>query len=218
MEPRRPRENSDETQQLLSLAAKGDQRAWASLVNRYRQRLQTMLMLRVDPRLERRFDAADVLQEVYLEAFKHLPDYLHSSRLPFYLWLRGVASNKLASLYRHHVGVKARASGREVPLFQGSTPLASSFVLASQLIGREPRPSEKVRKAEQMSYLQQALNQMDPLDREVLALRHFEDLTNGETALVLGLTPSGASRRYASAALKLKDMLTRLPGGKEMWE
>jgi RNA polymerase sigma-70 factor (ECF subfamily) len=212
-----PQSNSDETKQLLCLANDGDQQAWEDLLQRYRRRLETMLMLRLDPRLRGRLDVADVLQEVYLEAFQHLSEYLRRPDLPFYLWLRGIAGNKLTSLYRHHLGVQAREVGREISLFQGPAPPTSSFGQTPGLIGREPPPSEEARKAEECYWLQQALNRMDPVDREVLALRHFEELTNGEAAQVLGLSESATSKRYVRGLGKLKEILVELPGGREMW-
>jgi RNA polymerase sigma-70 factor (ECF subfamily) len=131
--------------------------------------------------------------------------------------LRAVTGQRLVALYRHHLGVQARDAGREVSLYQGSFPEASSTALAAKLLGPEARPSEEIQKAEQCLLLQEALNRMDPLDREVLALRHFELLSNTETAQVLGLRDSAASKRYVRALKKLKETLSSLPGGKEMW-
>src|SRR5262249_59552493 len=116
----------------------GDQQAWEELWKRYRRRLETMLMLRIDARLRGRLDVADVLQEVYLEAFQHLREYLRRPGLPFFLWLRGIANNKLTSLYRHHLGVQAREVGREVSLFRGLAPPTSSFGQTPDLARPDP--------------------------------------------------------------------------------
>jgi RNA polymerase sigma-70 factor (ECF subfamily) len=105
-----------------------------------------------------------------------------------------------------------RDAGREVSLYQGAMPEASSAALAAQLLGKESRPSELAVRAERMLRLQEALNRMDPIDREVLTLRHFEELSNVETAQVLGLEPTAASNRYIRALRRLKDILAGLPG------
>jgi RNA polymerase sigma-70 factor (ECF subfamily) len=210
-------DDSSEATRLLEKAAGGDQEAWRALLDRYRQRLYTMVALRLDRRLQGRLDPSDVTQEAFLEAARQLPQYLREPRLPVYLWLRAVASQKLILLYRQHLNVQARDAGREVSLYQGSFPQASSTALAARLLGHEPRPSEEVLKAEQCLWLQEALNRMDPLDREVLALRHFEEMTNAEAAQVLGLSESAASKRYVRALQKLKGILTSLPGGRELW-
>jgi RNA polymerase sigma-70 factor (ECF subfamily) len=210
-------DNSSDTHQLLDRASKGDQEAWGNLLNRHRERLHTMVALRLDRRLQGRLDASDVVQDALVDALEQLPNYAREPRLPFYLWLRAITGQRMVALYRHHLGVQARDAGREVSLYQGSLPQASSTALAARLLGHEARPSEEIMKAEQCLCLQEALNRMDPLDREVLALRHFEQLGNNEAAQILGLRESAASKRYVRALQKLKEILTGLPGGKEMW-
>jgi RNA polymerase sigma-70 factor (ECF subfamily) len=203
---------------LLRRAAAGDQQAWAALLARHRDRLRRMVALRLDRRLQGRIDPSDVLQEAHLEAATHLTDYLRHPDMPFYLWLRGIAGNKLLELHRNHLGARMRDAGREVSLYRGSMPQTSSAALAAQLLGRDTRPSEAAVRAEMKVRLQEALNSMDPLDREVLALRHFEQLSNAETARVLGLDRSAASKRYVRALKRLKDILAGMPGGLgEVW-
>ena len=106
-----------------------------------------------------------------------------------------------------------RDAGREVSLYRGTMPEASSAALAAQLLGHATRPSEAAIRAEVKIRLQEALNAMDPIDREVLALRHFEQLTPAETAQVLGIKEKAAGMRYLRALKRLKDILTGLPGG-----
>jgi RNA polymerase sigma-70 factor (ECF subfamily) len=118
---------------------------------------------------------------------------------------------RLLVLHRRHLGARARDAGREVSLYRGALPGASSAVLAAQLVGHRTTPSQAAMRAELQVHLQEVLNGMDPIDREVLALRHFEQLSNGETAKVLGLRESTASRRYARALLRLKEVLSRPP-------
>jgi RNA polymerase sigma-70 factor (ECF subfamily) len=207
-----PARNSTETDRLLQQAAQGDAQQWGALLERHRQRLRRMVTLRLDQRLQGRIDASDVIQEAFLEASQRLPEYVQQPAMPFFLWLRFLTGQKLLELHRHHLGAQMRDAGREVSLYRGALPTASSAALAAQLIGHDTRPSEAAIRAERKIRLQEALNSMDALDREVLALRHFEQLNNAETAQVLGLQSSAASKRYVRALKKLKDILTNLTG------
>ena len=178
-------------------------------------RLRRMVALRLDHRLHGRIDPSDVIQETYLEASARLVEYLQKPTMPFFLWLRFLAGQKLVTLHRHHLGRQMRDAGREISLYRGRLPEASSAALAAQLLGHEPRPSEAAVRAELKIRLQEALNSMDPLDREILALRHFEQLSLAETAQVLKLTESGACRRHMRALKRLKEILSSMPGGLE---
>jgi RNA polymerase sigma-70 factor, ECF subfamily len=129
------------------------------------------------------------------------------------LWMRGIVGNKLLELHRCHLGTKMRDAGREVSLYCGTMPEASSAALAAQLLGHATRPSEAAIRAEVKIRLQEALNAMEPMDREVIALRHFEQLTPGESAHVLGIKEKAAGMRYLRALKRLKDILASLPGG-----
>jgi RNA polymerase sigma-70 factor, ECF subfamily len=210
--------DSSETGRLLSAAAEGDQESWGALLERHRDRLRRMVALRLDPRLQGRIDASDVIQETYLEASTRVAEYLRRPGMPFFLWLRFLAGQKLVTLHRHHLAAEMRDASREVSLYRGRLPETSSAALAAQLLGRDTRPSEAAIRAEMKIRLQEALNRMDPLDREVLALRHFEQLSLAETAQVLGLTESGASRRHLRAVKRLKEVLRQMPGGAgELW-
>jgi RNA polymerase sigma-70 factor (ECF subfamily) len=208
------REDPDETDQLLHRASRGDQQALGELLSRYRDRLRLMVRLRLDRRLQGRIDSSDVIQEAYLEAAERFEDYARKPDMPFFLWLRFLTAQKLLVLHRQHLGVKSRDAAREVSLYRGALPEASSAVLAAQLVGHRTTPSQAAMRAEMQIRLQEALNSMDPIDREVLALRHFEQLSNGETARVLCLRESAASQRYARALLRLKEILTSLPGSR----
>jgi RNA polymerase sigma-70 factor (ECF subfamily) len=201
-----------EPSDLLRRAGEGDTAALGTLLESHRRRLRRMVRLRLDPRLQGRVDPSDVLQEAFLEAAQRLADYLRDPRMPFFLWLRFLTGQKLLTLRRRHLGAEARDAGREVSLHQGAMPEASSACLAAQLMGKITAPLQAAIRAELKVRLQDALNSMDPLDREVLALRHFEHLNNTETAEVLGITPSGASSRYLRALKRLKDILGNMPG------
>jgi RNA polymerase sigma-70 factor (ECF subfamily) len=205
--------NSSETNRLLKRAADGDQESWGILLTHNADRLRRMVAFRLDHRLYGRIDASDVLQEAYLEASKCFADYLREPSLPFFLWLRGITGNKLRELHRHHLGTQMRDAGREVSVYRGALPEASSVALAAQLLGHDTRPSEAAVRAEVKVCLEEALNSMDRLDREVLALRHFEQLSPTETAQVLGIKEKAAGMRYVRALRRLKEILTSLPGG-----
>ena len=204
--------NSSDTDDLLERSAQGDQQGWGALLARHRERLRRMIALRLDHRLQGRIDASDVIQETYLEAWGRLSDYLRNPTMPFFLWLRFLAGQKLVTLHRHHLGVEMRDPNREVSLFRGSLPETSSAALAAQLLGHDTRPSEAAVRAELKIRLQEALNTMDALDREVLALRHFEQLTRTEIAQVLDISEAAVSKRYIRALKKLKEILIHMPG------
>ncbi|HTU90693.1 MAG TPA: sigma-70 family RNA polymerase sigma factor [Gemmataceae bacterium] len=201
-----------ESSGLLRRAGQGDAAALGQLLEEHRKRLRRMVRLRLDPRLQGRIDPSDVIQETYLEAAERLADYLRDPKMPFFLWLRFLTGQKLLELRRHHLGTQARDAARELSIYQGAMPEASSACLAAQLLGKRTAPLEAAIRAEMKLRLQEALNGMEPMDREVLALRHFEQFNNAETAQLLGISESGASSRYLRALKRLKDILGQAPG------
>jgi RNA polymerase sigma-70 factor (ECF subfamily) len=209
------RGDSSDVEGLVRQASSGDSDSWAELMNRYRQRLRRMVSFRLDPRLQARLDASDVVQDVCLTAWEHLGSYVKQPETPFFLWLRAVAGHKLADLHRHHLATKAWDARREVSFYPGPLSGTSSAALAAQLLGHLTRPSEAAIRAERKVQLQNALNGMDPVDREVLALRHFEQLTVAEAAAVLGIKPKAAGMRYVRALRRLKEILASLGGCEE---
>jgi RNA polymerase sigma-70 factor (ECF subfamily) len=196
---------------LLRRAAANDAAALNELFVRYRERLRIMVRLRLNHRLRGRVDPSDVLQEAYLEISKTLPEYLLAPTMPFYLWLRYITQQKLIVAHRQHLGAQMRDADKEVSLYRGALPEASSVSLAHQLLGRLTSASQAAIRAELQLRVQQALEGMETLDREVLALRHFEMLSNAETAEVLGIKKTAASNRYIRALERLKDILAGLP-------
>jgi RNA polymerase sigma-70 factor, ECF subfamily len=204
-----------ECERLLERIKTGDRQAAAELLSRYRERLRRMIELRMDARLHRRLDASDVVQDALLDIAARLDDYLKDPRLPFFLWVRLIAGERLMRLHRQHLGSKMRDIGREVSLYRSALPAASSFALASMLLGRLSSPTQAAIRAERLLRIQEALNALEPIDREVLALRHFEQLTPVETALALDLKPDAASKRYIRALKRLKQTLAGMPGGLE---
>jgi RNA polymerase sigma-70 factor, ECF subfamily len=207
--------NSAESVDLIERARSGDRAALNELLARYRDRLCRMVDMRLDTRLQARLDASDVVQEAYVDVTERLEEYLRDPKLPLFLWLRLVVGERLVRLHRHHLGTQMRDAGREVSLFRGAFPAASSAALAAQLLGRHTSPTQAVVRAERILRVQEALNTLDPLDREVLSLRHFEELTAGEAAQVLGIEESAAAKRYFRALKRLKETLAAMPGGQE---
>lgn len=204
-----------EATDLIERLRGGDRKALAELFDRYRARLRRMVDLRMDPRLRTRLDASDVLQEAYLDVAKDLPPYLANQKLPPLLWLRLHVGRRLITLHRHHLGAKMRDAGMEISLYRGALPEASSAALASMLLGKQTSPSQAAQRAERMLRVQEALNSLEPIDREVLALRHFEQLSRAETAQVLGIAQEAGAKRYFRALKRLKDVLATMPGGRE---
>lgn len=189
----------------------GDPAAVGELFTACRDRLKRMVRLRLDRRLQGRLDASDVLQEAFLDVQQKAADFAQKN-LPGYLWLRLVVAERLLILHRHHLGAQMRDADREVSLGGGQFPAASTHSLANLLLGRLTSPTQAAVRAERQLRLQEALNGMDPMDREILALRHFEELSNADAATVLGLTKTAASNRYIRALKRLKEILASLPG------
>jgi RNA polymerase sigma-70 factor (ECF subfamily) len=171
-----------------------------------------MVAFRLDARLRGRIDAADVVQDAFVEASAHREAYFRSPTAPLFLWLRGVVSNKLLEVHRHHLGTRMRDATRELPFkaWQGTDYTAA---LCAHLIGRLTSPSVAAVRDEIKIRLAQALDMMDSTDREVLTLRHFEQLTNAEAAEVVGIQERAAAKRYLRALERLKIILSELPGG-----
>jgi RNA polymerase sigma-70 factor (ECF subfamily) len=200
------------TADLLRRAKAGDAAALGALFAHYRDRLRKMVRLRLDHRVARRLDPSDVLQEAYLDVARRFPEYVAAPAVPFYVWLRALTGQRLIDLHRQHLGVKMRDAGQEISLYRGALPQASSASLAQQLLAGLTSPTQAAVRAEMQLQLQEALNSMDPIDREVVVLRHFEELNNIETAAVLGIETSAASKRYLRAIRRLKAILNQVPG------
>lgn len=206
-------EDQVDIQGLLNRASSGDETALADLFVHYRKRLGRMVQLRLDRRLQGRVDTSDILQESYLDVVQQFSSYLaKKEEMPFFLWLRLVAGQRLIRVHRQHLGAQMRDVGREVSLYRGALPEACSGSLALQLLGRFTTASQAAVRAEMQLELQEALNSMEAVDREVIALRHFEELTNGEVAQVMGLSKTAASNRYIRALGRLQSILESIPG------
>jgi RNA polymerase sigma-70 factor (ECF subfamily) len=205
---------SDTTGHVERLRA-GDRTALPEVFAACRDRLLRMVDLRLDPRLRPRLDPADVVQDAYLDVSGRLDAYLADPKLPPFLWLRLIVAERMATLHRHHIGTKMRDAGREVSLYHGALPQASTAALASMLLGRLTSPTQAAQRAEKLLRVQEALNGLEPTDREILALRHFEQLNRAEAAQALGITEEAGAKRYIRALKRIKDVLAKMPGGLE---
>ena len=205
-----PAEGEADIVELLARVRAGDQPALADLFARHRDKLRRMVQLRLDHRLAGRVSPSDVLQEAYIDALKRIDHYFEKPDQPFFGWLRLVVGQRLADVHREHLAQK-RDVGHEVPIHRGG-PGADSACLAACLLGSGTSPSHAAARTESFGRLEEALEQMDALDREVLALRHFEELGNADTAEILGIQPAAASKRYVRALARLKQILETIPG------
>jgi RNA polymerase sigma-70 factor (ECF subfamily) len=203
---------SEHVPDLVARANAGDRDAIVELLNCYRPRLRRMVALRLDPRLRGRVDASDIIQEGYLDAMRRLGEFVQDPSVPFYIWLRFLVGQRVQEQHRRHLDTPGRDVGREVSIYRGAMPGASTGALAARLLGKLTDPLQATLRAERKIRLQEALNRMDPLDREVLVLRHYEQMTNGDAALALGLSFKAASKRYTRALERLEKILSELPG------
>ena len=204
-----------EVTHLIHRLRAGDRQALAELFHRYRERLRRMVELRMDARLRTRLDASDVLQESYLDLAGDLDAYRADLKLQPLLWMRLHVGRRLTMLHRRHLGTGMRDAALEISLYREALPQASSAALASMLLGRHTSPTQAAQRAERLLRIQEALNTLDPIDREVLALKHFEELSRAETAEVLSISPEAAAKRYFRALKRLKEVLASMPGGYE---
>jgi RNA polymerase sigma-70 factor (ECF subfamily) len=198
--------------ELMGRARAGDETALAELFARHRRKLRQMVRLRLDSRLQGRVDPSDVLQDAYLDVVQQWPTFLARPEMSLYLWLRLTTGQRLMRLHREHLGAAMRDAGREVSLYREALPRASSASLAAQLLGKMTSAIKAIERAETQLQLQAALNGMDEADREIIALRNFEELSNVEAAQVLGIEPSAASKRYVRALKRLHNILKSVPG------
>lgn len=205
-------QTSESTDQLLARLKDGDDHVLGDLFSVFRERLKHMIEFRLDRRLRGRIDASDVLQEAYIDAAQRLRHYLHKPEMSFFLWLRQITTQRLIDLHRRHLDAGKRNAKREVSITRNDLSGATSASMAFQLAAHFTSPSQLAIRAEMLEQLQESLDRMDAIDREVLALRHFEELTNNEVAEVLGLTKAAASNRYVRALSRLKVVLAKVPG------
>ncbi len=204
-------ENSSDINVLIQLAKQGDQQALADLLEKYGSRLRKMVRLRLDRRLYGKVDASEIVREATEDAAGRIGEYKRSFNTDFYLWLRLLTGQKLIAAHRRHLGQQQR-QGHEVSLYRGALPEATSDALAAQMMGHMAEIPEAAKRAEMQLKIQEALNRLDALSREVLVLRHFEHLSNRETAAVLDIAEATASRRFIVAIKRFREHLHGIPG------
>ena len=197
---------------LESRLRSGDTGALAELLSRHRERLWRIVHFRLARQLQGRVDPDDVLQEAYLAASQRLRHYREDGSASPFVWLRMIVQQTLVDLHRRHLGAQARDAGREIAIHHGPYAQATSASVAIQLAGHLTSPSQATARAELVDIVERAIEGMDPMDREVLALRHFEELSNSEVAEVLGIQQKAASIRYIRAVRRLKAILAEVPG------
>jgi RNA polymerase sigma-70 factor (ECF subfamily) len=200
--------DSEETQRLLDQVRAGDRHAFEELFARHGPPVRQMIEARIDARLRTRLDPSDVVQETHLEAYRRLADYLERQPMPFHLWLRKMAYERLLNLRRDHLTAARRSVLRELPL-----PESSSLLLANRLLpGGSSRgsPSARLARREQATQVRQALAQLPENDREILLLRYVDNLSNEESAALLEIAPAAASKRHGRAILRLHKIMLSL--------
>ena len=193
--------------QLLRLATCGNSAALGELLEQYSSQLTRIVKIRMDRRLQSRVDATDVIQEAFMEAINRFPEFVSQDKLPFFLWLRLITLQKLMQTHRFHLSTQARNANREISIYQASILQATSAVLAAQLLGNFTSPTQAASRKEEKLKLENALNDMDEINREVLVLRHFEKLSVVETAKLLDLSESGVRKRYLKSLSIIKTKL-----------
>jgi RNA polymerase sigma-70 factor (ECF subfamily) len=199
-------QESPETLALLERLGTGEaEQAWGQLLGQHRDELWHQVDLRLDRRLRRRVDPSDVVQEAQLEATRRLPDYLARRPMPFRLWLRKLARERLIMAHRQHAGAACRAVARDVPLLVSSSADPGQPVPAPG-----SSPSQGLRRQELVGRVREAVAELSEADREMVLMRNLEQLTNQQAAAVLGIDPATASQRYGRALLRLRTILAGL--------
>ena len=192
----------------LELLRRGPEQI-ADVFSRYRERLQRLVRFRLDPRLLSRVECDDILQDAYVEIQRRIDDFLEAPNVPFFIWIRQLTLQTLIDTQRKHLGAKMRDVKREISIGKKSPGATNSFSIAAHLIGNLTSPSQAMMRQERIEQVRIALENMDETDREVLVLRHLEELNNNEVAQVLSLDKSAASKRYIRALQKLKTVIER---------
>jgi RNA polymerase sigma-70 factor, ECF subfamily len=199
-----------QTQEMLDRAKQGEADAVERLLTTHREPLRRMIGMRLDPALAARVDASDIVQDVLLEAHRRLSDYLRNPTMPFHLWLRHIAKDHVIDAHRRHRLAQRRSLDREQPIVPAALADHSSYELAGQILDQEPTPASAAIRQELQNRLDAAVAALDEDDRDIILMRHGEQLSNQDVAAALGLSEAAASMRYLRAVRRLRAAL--LPG------
>jgi RNA polymerase sigma-70 factor (ECF subfamily) len=195
---------ADKTQELLLSAKAGDEQARDHLLQRHREALRRMVAMRLDRKIQQRVDASDIVQEVMVEANRRLAQYLENPVMPFHLWLRHMAKDRIIDAHRRHRGSAKRSVDREQAMTAPGKLDRSTVQLVSQLCDDQLTPAAAATMGELQDRFEVAVNEMDEQDREIILMRHFEHLSNQEVAAALDLSAPAASMRYLRAMRRLR--------------
>ena len=199
--------NDDRTQELIDQARQGEQSAVEELLDRHRKGLRRMIQLRLDNRVVRRVDVSDVLQDVMIEASRRLQGYLENPPMAFHLWIRQIARDRIIDAHRRHAVSAKRSVEREMSLTAPANVDHSSIELAGQLWDKELTPAAAATQREIARQLEAAVYELRDQDREIILMRHYEQLSNLEISQTLGLTEPATSMRYLRALRRLRELL-----------
>ena len=202
----------DEIDELTKRLSAGDLEALAGLFSMAWERLLRMVHFRLDQRLQGRVDPEDILQEAYLAAQQRVDSFAAEKASSVFVWLRLIVGQTMIDVHRRHLGSKIRDANQEVPIQRLASPAASSASMSMHLLCGLTSPSQAAVKAELAGLLEKTLDDMEPMDREILGLRHLEELSNKEVAELLSITRATASNRYVRALQRLKTILSRIQG------
>jgi RNA polymerase sigma-70 factor (ECF subfamily) len=194
--------DSTETLDLLDEARTGHRPAFDRLLARHRPDLLQFVELRMDPRIRGRVDPSDVVQETQLEVYRRLGDFLDRRPMPFHVWLRKTAYERLLMARRQHVEAAQRAVGRERPLTD-----RSSLLFARRILARGSTPRRSLGRRELVRRLHQALAELPDDDREILVMRNLEERSYQEIACIVDIEPAAARQRHGRALIRLHALL-----------
>ena len=199
--------DADNTAELLKDVREGDSEAVERLLARHRESLHRMIQMRMDQRIKRRVDVSDVVQDVLIEANRRLQDYLQNPAMAFHLWIRQIAKDRLIDAHRRHRVSAKRSLDREQPLAVRGGVDQSSLDIAAQLCDPQMTPAAAATQRELATHVEGAIGHLGETDREIILMRHSEQLSNSEIAAALGLTEPAASMRYLRAIRRLRELL-----------
>ena len=197
----------EKTQQLLNGAKEGNSEALNSLIDRHRQAVRRLIDMRLDHAVARRVDASDVVQDVMFEASRRMEDYLQDPKMPFHIWLRQLAKDRVIDMHRRHRAAQRRSVDREHHVSSLGRDDESVIDLAALLKDTELTPAAATVRKEMEQRFLEALNELNEDDRELIMMRHFEHLGSGEAAAALGLSAPAAGMRYLRAIRRLREFL-----------